>query len=100
MLKLRGHLGAVMAAALLTAFGSDSTTSMVAASTAHGTLAENPPLRIASLNAASLAAQLSATRQERNCCRSPARRAAAWISTTSNSGPSARPVRLPNPPAR
>ena len=61
MLKLRGHLGAVMAAALLTAFGSDSTTSMVAASTAHGTLAENPPLRIASLNAASLAAQLSAT---------------------------------------
>jgi acetyl esterase/lipase len=50
-----------MAAAVLSACGSDSDTSAVSNSTAHGTLAENPPLRIASLNAASLAAQLSAS---------------------------------------
>jgi acetyl esterase/lipase len=61
MFKLRGHLVAVMAAAVLSACGSDSDTSAVSNSTAHGTLAENPPLRIASLNAASLAAQLSAS---------------------------------------
>jgi acetyl esterase/lipase len=50
-----------MAAAVLSACGSDSDTSAVSNSTAHGILAENPPLRIASLNAASLAAQLSAS---------------------------------------
>jgi hypothetical protein len=61
MFNLRGHVGAAIAAAVLTACGSDSGTSMMSASTAHGTLVENPPLRIASLNAASLAAQLSAS---------------------------------------
>ena len=61
MYRLRGPVGAALAAAVLAACGSDSTTSMVSASTAHGTLAENPPLRIASLNAAGLAAQLSAS---------------------------------------
>ena len=59
MFKLR-HLSAAIAAAVLTACGSDSTTSTVAASTTHGTLVENPPFRTASLNAASFAAQLSA----------------------------------------
>jgi hypothetical protein len=59
MFKFR-HLSAAIAAAVLTACGSDSTTSMVATSTTHGTLVENPPFRIASVNAASFAAQLSA----------------------------------------
>src|ERR1039457_4236473 len=59
MFKFR-HLSAAIAAAVLTACGSDSTTSMVATSTMHGTLVENPPFRIASVNAASFAAQLSA----------------------------------------
>jgi hypothetical protein len=60
MFKLRRHWGAALAAALLTACGSDSTTSTVASSTAHGTLVENPPLRLLSLDAASFTAQLSA----------------------------------------
>ncbi len=61
MIRLRGHFSAVMAAVILTACGgSDSPTAMVATATTHGTLAENPPLRIASLTAASLGAQLSA----------------------------------------
>jgi hypothetical protein len=60
MINLRGPLSAAIAAAVLTACGSDSTTSTEATSTAHGTLAENPPLRIASVNAATFAAQLSA----------------------------------------
>jgi hypothetical protein len=60
MLKLHGPLGAVLAAALLSACGSDSTTSAVSTSMAHGTLAVDPPLRVASLNAASFGAQLSA----------------------------------------
>jgi len=59
MFKLR-HFSAAIAAAVLTACGSDSTTSAVSTSTARGTLAENPPLRIASVDAAGLAAQLSA----------------------------------------
>jgi hypothetical protein len=61
MLKLRGHLIAAIAAAALTACGSDSGTSVMSPSTARGTLAEDPPLRIASLNAAGFAAQLSAS---------------------------------------
>ena len=60
MFRLRGLWIAASAAAVLTACGSDSTTSAVATSTTHGTLVENPPLRIVSLNAASLSAQLSA----------------------------------------
>lgn len=60
MFTLRRHWAAAFAAALLTACGSDSTTSTVASSNAHGTLVENPPFRIASLNAASFAAQISA----------------------------------------
>src|SRR5579862_8788704 len=61
MFTMRKHWGAVFAAAFLSACGSDSTTSTMDPSTTHGTLVENPPLRIASLNAASFAAQLSAS---------------------------------------
>jgi hypothetical protein len=61
MFNLRAQLSVTLAAAVLTACGNDSSTSAVATSDAHGTLVENPPLRIASLNAASLSAQLSAS---------------------------------------
>ena len=50
------------AVALLTACGSDSQTSVIdTVSTARGTLVENPPLRIASLDAATFNAQLTAS---------------------------------------
>jgi len=52
---------AAVAAVLLAACGSNSTTSDVATSTTRGTLIENPPLRIASLDAATFTAQLHAT---------------------------------------
>jgi hypothetical protein len=61
MFKLLAPLSALLSAALLCACGSSSQTSMVAASTTHGTLAENPPFRIASLNAASFQAELAAS---------------------------------------
>jgi hypothetical protein len=54
-------LSAALTAAVLSGCGDSSGTSSVATSTAHGTLAENPPFRIASLDAASLQAQLGAT---------------------------------------
>lgn len=47
--------------AALGACGSDSPTSTMEASTARGTLVENPPFRIASLDAAALQAQLAAS---------------------------------------
>jgi len=50
-----------IAVVLLTACGSDSMTSAVATATTRGTLVQNPPLRIASLDAATFAAQLNAT---------------------------------------
>ncbi|HEX4051909.1 MAG TPA: hypothetical protein VHY19_13635 [Steroidobacteraceae bacterium] len=49
------------AVATLAACGSDSTTSTVGSATTRGTLVENPPLRIASLDAADFQAQLSAS---------------------------------------
>src|SRR6202790_3910822 len=61
MFKLLTPLSAALGAALLCACGSSSQTSTLAASTAHGTLAENPPFRIASLNAATFQAELAAT---------------------------------------
>src|SRR5579872_3810282 len=61
MSRLCAFLLAAGAAALLSACGSDSGTSAVATSTTHGTLVENPPLRIASLDAAALSAQLGAS---------------------------------------
>ena len=47
--------------AVLAACGSDSPTSTIATGTARGTLVASPPFRIASLNAAALEAQLSAS---------------------------------------
>ncbi len=63
--SMAGKLGSVlcaMAAALaLAACGNDSTTSIVATTTARGTLVEDPPLRIVSLSASAFSAQLSAS---------------------------------------
>src|ERR1700730_11317782 len=61
MFKLLTPLSAALGAALLCACGWSSPTSTVATSTAHGTLAENPPFRIASLNAATFQADLAGT---------------------------------------
>ena len=62
MFKLLRPLSAALGAALLcSCAGSSSPTATVAASTAHGTLAVNPPFRIASLNAATFQAQLAAS---------------------------------------
>jgi Secretory lipase len=62
MLKLVTGLSAALGAALLSACGGSSTpTAAVSPSTAHGTLAVDPPFRIASLNAASFQAELSAS---------------------------------------
>jgi len=61
MSGIRGPFYSAVAVILLTACGSNSTTSEVATSTARGTLIESPPLRIASLDAAAFTAQLSAT---------------------------------------
>lgn len=51
-------LGAALA---MTGCGNDSNTGETGTSTARGSLAENPPFRIASLNAATLTAQFAAT---------------------------------------
>lgn len=61
MYSLRCHLTAAIAVAVLAACGSSSTTSAMSGSTARGTLEETPPLRIASLDAATLNAQLAAS---------------------------------------
>jgi acetyl esterase/lipase len=62
MFKLLTPLSMALAAALLCACGgSSSQTSMVSTSTAHGTLAVDPPFRIASLTASALQAELSAS---------------------------------------
>ena len=60
MITLRSALIAC-SAAILAACGSDSTTGTGATSTARGTLQESPPLRIASVDAPTLKAQLGAT---------------------------------------
>jgi alpha/beta superfamily hydrolase len=62
MSRFRVRLGAAVAAVAalaLTACGSDSSTSSVDSSTTRGTLVENPPLRIASLDASAFAALLA-----------------------------------------
>jgi pimeloyl-ACP methyl ester carboxylesterase len=62
MFKFIWPLCAALGAALLTACGgSSSGTSTTATSTAPGTLSQNPPFRIASLNAAALQSNLAAT---------------------------------------
>ncbi len=61
MLRNIGVLWAVLAALGLAGCGSDSPTGAVATSSDRGTLVDDPPLRVASLNAADFAAQLGAT---------------------------------------
>jgi hypothetical protein len=61
MYRFCGHIGVALAAAVLAACGSDSPTGTESASTARGTLAISPPLRIASVDAATFQAQISAT---------------------------------------
>jgi hypothetical protein len=58
---VRSHLIAVIAAAALTACGSDSTTPSPSISETRGTLYQTPPLRIASLDAATLNSELAGT---------------------------------------
>ena len=55
------HLGVALAALLIAACGKSSQTSQPSASTAPGTLAIDPPFRIASLSAATFAAELAAS---------------------------------------
>ena len=61
MFRIRSYLGVTLTAALLAGCGSDSQTAAQAPSTAHGTLATTPPLRVASADAATFQAQISAT---------------------------------------
>jgi hypothetical protein len=58
---LLGTLSVILSAALLAACGDSTTTSTVSNSTTPGTLAVDPPLRIASLSASALTAELSAS---------------------------------------
>jgi secretory lipase len=61
MFKFLTSLIVGSSAALLCACGSSTGTSAVSSSEAHGTLAVNPPFRIASLNAADFQAELAGT---------------------------------------
>ena len=63
MKRFRSALGAMAAAMLVAACGSDTQTSVVNDSTTHGTLVESPPLRIASLDATAFAAELNRDRK-------------------------------------
>src|SRR5271163_2344192 len=61
MFKLLTSLIVGLSAALLCACGSSTGTAAVSSSEAHGTLAVDPPFRIASLNAATFQAELAGT---------------------------------------
>ena len=62
MKRFRCAFGAIAAAMLVAACGSDTQTSVVnMTTTTHGTLVEDPPLRIASLDATAFAAELNST---------------------------------------
>jgi hypothetical protein len=61
MFRYCGVTSVACAAALLAACGSDSPTAAPAPSTAHGTLALSPPVRVASVDAATFQAQLGAS---------------------------------------
>ena len=61
MFKSLLPLSVACCAAMLGACGSSSQTASVATSTAHGTLAVDPPFRIASLDAAAFQAELAAS---------------------------------------
>ncbi len=60
MINFLKSVGIMLAAVLIAACGSSSATSVVSNSTTPGTLAVDPPFRIASLNAAAVAAELAA----------------------------------------
>ena len=55
---VKASVPALVVATLCACGGSSSQTGTTSTSTAHGTLALDPPFRIASVNAATLAAQL------------------------------------------
>ena len=61
MFKLLKTSSSMLAVAALCACGSSTDTGVTSNSTAHGTLSVNPPFRIASLDAPTLTAELSAT---------------------------------------
>ncbi|MGC1523448.1 MAG: hypothetical protein WA803_18030, partial [Steroidobacteraceae bacterium] len=61
MFKLLTSLIVGLSAALLCACGSSTGTAAVSSSEAHGTLAVDPPFRIASLDAADFQAELAGT---------------------------------------
>jgi Prolyl oligopeptidase family len=61
MKRFRSALGAIAAAMLVAACGSDTQTSVENPSTSHGTLVENPPVRIASLDATTFGTQIAST---------------------------------------
>ena len=63
MKRFRCAFGAIAAAMLLAACGSDNTQTSVenTTTTTHGTLVEDPPLRIASLDATTFSTELSST---------------------------------------
>ena len=61
MKRFCSALGAMAVAVLVTACGSDTQSAVENPSTAHGTLVEDPPLRIASLTAGDFQAQLAST---------------------------------------
>src|ERR1700686_1271613 len=61
MKKFLGPLGLLVAALVVAACGSSSETVQVSSSTAPGSLALDPPFRIASADAATFAAQIGAT---------------------------------------
>lgn len=61
MKTLASRITLIGALAVLAACGNDTPTSAVDNSTARGTLVENPPFRIASVDAATLAAELGAS---------------------------------------
>jgi len=61
MKRILGPMGLLLAAVLSACGGTGSQTAVVSTSTTPGTLAEKPPFRIASLNAAALTAELSAS---------------------------------------
>ena len=58
--RIQSGCAALCAALLSACGGQSSTTGTAATSTTHGTLAENPPFRIASLNAQTFQSELSA----------------------------------------
>ena len=62
MKRFRSAMGAMAAAVLVASCGGTNTeTAQVATSTSHGTLVEDPPLRIASVNATDFQAQLASS---------------------------------------